>query len=173
MQTNSQTQARQVRTIRIIAAFIIIGTLFGLPLLIAISGNQPATAEAVENPSPSECNYAITPEESGLTPTIYVDLQDGKSMDLTFGELTKFHAECQKGKIRYWVLTIDHLCIRETIELDSRGTWSCILNLDGNEGWGFRMGGLWAYPQGLPENGWIETNPLPLMVPVPEGSVDA
>ena len=88
-------------------------------------------------------------------------------MDLTFGELTKFHAECQNGKIRYWVLTIDSYCIRETIELDSSGTWSCTLSVDGMEAWSMRLGGLWAYPQGFPENGWIESNPVPLMTPVP------
>ena len=156
---------RQIRTIRIVAIFVIIVTLLGLSYGIWNTNTSVTEVDA--------CTYAITPEESGLTPTIYVDLQDGGTMDLTFGELTKFHAECQRGKIRYWVLIIDQYCVRETIELDSSGTWSCILNLDGNEGWGFRMGGLWAYPQGLPDNGWIETNPVPLITPVPEGSVNA
>ena len=156
---------RQIRNIRIAAFCIIILTLAAVTYSIM---NFDASAAKI-----SACSYAITPEESGLTPAIYVDLKDGETMDLTFGELTKFHAECQRGKVRYWVLTIDDFCVRRTIELDSEGTWSCILDAGGMQGLGFRLGGLWVYPQGLPENGWIETNPVPLMVPAPDGSVDA
>lgn len=154
---------QQVRNIRIIAAIVIVLALFGIGYSV-MNFNAPNTANLSDSKS---CNYAITPKESGLTPTIYVDLKDGKSMDETFGELTKFHAECQNGKIRYWVLTIDDFCVRETIELDSDGAWSCKLDANGMQGLGFRMGGLWAYPQGMPENGWIEANPVPLMTPVP------
>jgi hypothetical protein len=161
--------ARLARNIRIIAAIVIVLALFGIGYSVwTLYASNAGTSNS------SSCSYAISPEESGLTPTIYVDLKHSESMDLTFGELTKFHAECQHGKIRYWVLTIDDFCIRETIELDSSGTWSCIINVDGYEGWSMRMGSLWTYPQGMPENGWIETNPIPLMTPVPvppEGSV--
>lgn len=113
------------------------------------------------------CSYAITPQESGLTPTIYVDLANGGTMDLTFGELTKFHAECQNGFVRYWVTTIDQYCVRETIELLSDGTWSCTLDVNGMQGMGFYMGGLWTTPLGEPPGGWSNPEPSPLMTPVP------
>ncbi len=152
---------RQDRTIRIFAAIV-----FVLALSVIGYSVMNFNASTADN-NESSCKYAIAPEESGLTPTIYVDLKDGKTMDLTFGELTKFHAECQRGKVRYWVLAIDDFCVRQTIELSSDGTWSCNLEAFGMQGLGFGLGGLWTYPQGLPENGWIETNPMPLMTPVP------
>ena len=114
------------------------------------------------------CTYAIAPEESGLTPTIYVDLAHGGTMDLTFGELTKFHAECQQGFVRYWVTTIDQYCVRDTITLMSDGTWSCTLNVEGMEGVGFYMGGLWTTPMGEPPGGWSNPETRPLMTPVPQ-----
>lgn len=161
--------ARQARNIRIIAAIVLVLAVCGIGYSVwTLYASNAGTSDS------SACSYDITPQESGLTPTIYVDLQQGEVMDLTFGVLTKFHAECQGGKIRYWVITIPDYCIYSTIELDSTGTWSCIVSTDGYEGWSMRMGSLWTYPQGLPENGWIETNPVPLMTPVPvppEGSV--
>ncbi len=114
------------------------------------------------------CSYDITPQESGLTPTIYVDLENGGTMDLTFGELTKFHAECQQGFVRYWVTTIDQYCVRDTITLMSDGTWSCTLNVEGMEGMGFYMGGLWTTPLGEPPGGWSNPETSPLMTPVPQ-----
>ena len=113
------------------------------------------------------CYYEVTPEQSGLTPSIFVNLKDGETMDLTFGELTKFHAEFQNGFVIYWVTTIDQYCVRETIELLSDGTWSCTLNVEGMEGMGFRLGGLWTTPLGEPPGGWSNPEPSPLMTPVP------
>ncbi len=166
---SQQTKEQQkTRMLQLIACLIIVLAVLGIGYsLWNLNTSNAGTSDS------SSCSYDISPEESGLTPTIYVDLKDGESMDLTFGELTKFHAECQRGKIRYWILTIDDFCVRQTIELSSDGTWTCTLKVNGMEAWSMRVGGLWVAPLGNPENGWDDT-PYPLITPVPvppDGSV--
>ncbi len=152
--TNRNRRIQQIAiTVIIITVLTLATVLSGLPAKLA--------------PTAPACSYAIPPEESGLKPTIYVDLNNGETMDLTFGELTKFHAECQNGFVRYWVTTIDQYCVRETIELLSDGTWSCTLNAYGMEALMFYIGDLWSTPMGEPPGGWTNPELNPLMTPVP------
>lgn len=154
MEKNKTNRRIQQIAITVIITVLALGTvLSGLPAKLA--------------PTAPACSYAIPPEESSVTPTIFVDLKDGETMDLTFGELKKFHAECQQGFTRYWIVEINQFCVRGSIELLSDGTWYCTLNADGLEGFGMYMGGLWKTPQGTPEGGWLDSPPAPLVTPVP------
>jgi hypothetical protein len=140
----------------------------GILLLVWMWNNGTKSLKLWEESMKAACSYEITPEQSGLTPSVDVNLKDGETMDLTFGELKKFHAECQQGFVRYWIVEIDQFCVRESITLLTDGTWYCTLDVNGMEGMGFYMGGLWTTPIGEPPGGWSNPETNPLMTPVPQ-----
>lgn len=160
------------RQIQIIAALIMIATLL---IAVAQIGQsfRHETIAPVANPVPNSvvgnahCAYDLPPEESGLTPYVYINVRESESFDLTFGVITKLHAECIQGFVRYWITDLDPSCLTETITLLSDGTWAC--NMDDSNGgpfYTFRMGGLWIWPNGQPDQ-WIEPEAVPLITPAP------
>ncbi len=159
------------RTIQIIAAGVIVLTLL-LMASIGHQNNPPAQVTAISNPIPSTvdtiCSYDLLPQESGLNQPVYIDLAEGKSLDLTFGVNTKFHAECVGGKVRYWIAHINPKCVQDSIILSSDGTWGCNLQTADPYivAFEFVIGGVWTWPQGMPDE-WTEPPLVPLMTPVP------
>ena len=166
------------RKIQGIAAVIVICTLALMPFAF-INFNAPVEVtpvqqiNAVPNPMPGidvTCSYDLTTEESGLPAIIYIDLMEGGSLDLTFGVNIKFHAECIAGKIRYWIVEIDPMCIQGSITLSSDGTWGCTLETNDPHivaAFLFELGGHWKWPQGQPNVEWTEPPLVPLMTPPP------
>lgn len=127
-------------------------------------------------PAPVEngCDYMIPPEESGLTPEIFLNLKEEEVKELTFGVTTRLHAECHEGKLGYFIAKPDPDCIPESVLITPDGGWGCYIDTSENpsvEIWTSLISWGWKWPNGKPEN-WYEPEmqiPWP-PTPSPEGT---
>jgi hypothetical protein len=133
---------------------VYIGTI--VTLLLTWACSVPASLAVPATEEAYDCSYTLPPEESLLTPEIFINLNEGESFEKIFGVTTTLHAECHEGKLGYYIARPNPDCIIETVKITPDGGWSCFEPLgDGTYMWTSEISFGWTWPNGKPAT-WQE-----------------